>query len=413
MRSSVATLARSVSMFRRWERAATGVSGMSDLTHDFPPLEVFIKSDKDRASRDLCQTQITKDAGKTRMKRMDHWERLAAAIEGTECDHPPVSFWRHWPEDDQNPGALADVTVRWQRRHDFDLVKFMPAGTYGVEDWGARSQYVPSIWGHRTVIDSHLIQLADWANLKRLDPHHGSLGRQIEALRLAAGELGGRVPILQTIFSPLTTAYKLRGEQLFTDLKTHPDLVEPALRVIAETTVDFANASLEAGAHGVFFATQCGVHELMSVTDHRRYGEHFDRAVFAGLSSGARFNMVHVHGENTMFDTFAAYPVQMLNWHDQITAPSLAAGLEKFGGLAVGGLDELGALARGPIEQIRADVRAALVATQGRRLMLGPGCVLSIETPDENIRVALETVRSRGSCGFPPGQDYVLTPHQI
>ena len=63
---------------------------------------------------------------------MDHWQRIEAAIAGTATDRVPVALWRHFPVDDQDPGKLAAHTLDWQRAWDFDLVKFMPSGTYGI-----------------------------------------------------------------------------------------------------------------------------------------------------------------------------------------------------------------------------------------------------------------------------------------
>jgi len=72
---------------------------------------------------------------------VDHWQRIKAAIAGAATDRLPVALWRHFPVDEQDPGKLAAHTLAWQRAWDFDLVKFMPSGTYGIEDWGARTAY--------------------------------------------------------------------------------------------------------------------------------------------------------------------------------------------------------------------------------------------------------------------------------
>ena len=74
---------------------------------------------------------------------MDHWERLERVIAGEEVGCLPVSFWQHFPTHDQEASALAAATVAWQRRFDLDFVKFMPSGTYGVEDWGWRPSLRP------------------------------------------------------------------------------------------------------------------------------------------------------------------------------------------------------------------------------------------------------------------------------
>jgi hypothetical protein len=145
---------------------------------------------------------------------MDHWARIEAAVAGRVVDRVPVALWKHFPHDDQDAGKLAARTLEWQRAWDFDLVKFMPSGTYGVEDWGARTVFDGAANGARVVAEPGVKRAEDWPRLARLDPARGVLGAQNAALALAAKELKGSVPILQTVFSPLTTARKLRGEAL-------------------------------------------------------------------------------------------------------------------------------------------------------------------------------------------------------
>ncbi|HEX5611276.1 MAG TPA: uroporphyrinogen decarboxylase, partial [Burkholderiales bacterium] len=129
---------------------------------------------------------------------MDHWSRIEAAIAGAATDRPPVALWRHFPHDDQDAQKLAVRSLDWQRKWDFDLVKFMPSGTYGVEDWGARSVYEGAANGARAVVVPGLAKPEEWRRLSRLDVAKGVLGAQNQSLALVAKELRGEVPILQT-----------------------------------------------------------------------------------------------------------------------------------------------------------------------------------------------------------------------
>jgi uroporphyrinogen decarboxylase len=324
---------------------------------------------------------------------MDHWGRIEAAIAGTAVDRVPVALWRHFPGDDQDPGKLAARTLAWQRAWDFDLVKFMPSGTYSVEDWGARSAFEGAPNGARVVTEPGVRRPEDWLALPRLDPRKGVLGAQNEALALAARELGGAVPILQTVFSPLTTARKLAGEALFDHLRAHPQALESGLRVITDTTIEFALAALAAGAHGFFFATQLATEDALSAAEQRRFGERYDLEFFAALRGKTRLNLLHLHGENPMFDALASYPVEMMNWHDRLTPPRLADALARFGGALVGGLEERELLVHGPAGALRAQVREAIAQTGGRRLVVGPGCVAALAAPDENIHAVIDEAR--------------------
>jgi len=323
------------------------------------------------------------------MQPMNPWQRIEAAIAGSVTDRPPVALWRHFPEDDQHPDKLTAHTLDWQRKWDFDLVKFMPSGTYGVEDWGAISAYRGGANGAREVVVPAVTRTEDWLRLHDLDVRQGSYGRQNQALAAAARQLNGAVPMLQTVFSPLTTARKLSSEKLFADLRCAPDALEQALRVITGVTIRFALDALEAGAHGVFFATQLATYRLLSAQEYERFGKAYDLQVLTALRGKARLNMLHAHGHDIMFNLLADYPVEMLNWHDRVTEPSLGAAAQRFPRLLVGGLNENGALLKGNEQGIEAEVRDALAQTGRRRLMVSPGCVLPIAVPEANIRAAI------------------------
>lgn len=324
---------------------------------------------------------------------MDHWTRIEAAIAGQPADRVPVALWRHFPADDQDPAKLAARTLEWQRAWDFDLVKFMPSGTYSVEDWGAKSVFEGAANGARAIREPGVKRAGEWRRLPRLDPHKGVLGAQNRALARAAAELRGAVPILQTVFSPLTTARKLAGEALLAQLRGDPDALEAGLRIITDTTIEFALAALGAGAHGLFFATQLATTDTLSVAEYQRFGVRFDREVLAAVNGKAKINMLHIHGENVMFDLLSAYPVEMINWHDRLTAPTLKEGMGRFKGAVVGGVEERELLASGSVQALRAQVRDAIAQTDGRRLVVGPGCVAAIAAPEQNIRAVIEEAR--------------------
>jgi uroporphyrinogen decarboxylase len=325
---------------------------------------------------------------------VNHWQRLEAAILGQSTDQVPVALWRHMPNDDLDPGKLAAYTVAFQKKWDCDLVKFMPSGTYGVEDWGAVTEY-RGLWnGAREVMKPAVKHTGDWARLPDLDVRKGSYGRQNQALAAAAKELGGDVPILQTVFSPLTTARKLATEGLFADIRRSPDTVHKALALITDVTIRFALDAMAAGAHGVFLATQLASYRMLQESEYAAFGRAYDLKVLEALRGKAKFNMLHVHGEDIMFDLMADYPVEMINWHDRLTEPGLGKASQRFPRLLVGGINESRTLLEGSLADVENQVRDAIKQTGGRRLMIGPGCVLPIAASDERIATAVRAARS-------------------
>lgn len=325
--------------------------------------------------------------------QMTHWERVTAAVAGQAVDRVPVSLWHHFPDIDLDPVRLAEACFRWQRTYDFDLVKFMPAGTYSVEDWGATSAYIGVPNGTRTVTRHGVTSAEQWPRLARLSPQQGRLGQEVKALALAAEAFKGDVPLLQTVFSPLTTALKLAGDRVFADLRRHPDLFEAGLAIIAEATLGFARACLRSGAHGLFFATQCASYRLLNEAEHRRFGLGYDRLVLDGVRGEAKFILLHLHGNDVMFDQVRDYEADMVNWHDRRSELDLAGAMSRFDGMLVGGVNEATTLPKGPVEAIRSEVRDAIAQTGGRRLLIAPGCVVPIATPDAHYRAVIDAVK--------------------
>nr|WP_245180187.1 uroporphyrinogen decarboxylase family protein [Cupriavidus sp. LEh25] len=315
-------------------------------------------------------------------------------MRGDALDQIPVSLWRHFPADDMDAGKLARHTVAWQEKWGFDFVKFMPPGTYSVEDWGATTAYAGAANGARVVTDAAVKRTDDWRNIRPLSARAGSWGQQNVALAEAARALNGSAPILQTVFSPLTTARKLATDRLFADIRCNPDAVEAALRVITDVTIEFCLDAIRAGAHGIFLATQLASHRLLSVAEYERFGATYDREIFDAIKGRCQLNMLHAHGDDIMFDLLSGYPIQLFNWHDRLTDPDLRRARKKFPQVLVGGLNEHETLIHCLPEDIAREVEDAVDQTDGRHLIIGPGCVLPVATTDRAIQAVLDSARN-------------------
>lgn len=326
------------------------------------------------------------------MTEMSKEERIKAAIGGEPVDRPPVALWRHFPGDDQRPEDLAAATVAFQRKHDFDFVKVTPASSFCVRDWDVQDRWLGSLEGTRDYVHYPVHSPDDWHKLALLDPVQGRLGAQLRCLRLIAGELGEETPFIQTIFNPLSQAKNLAGkERLLVHLRRHPDAVRAGLEIITETTVRFVSAVRETGAAGLFYAVQHAQYGLLSEEEYATFGRPYDLRVLEA-AQGLWLNVLHLHGVDVMFDLLADYPVQVINWHDRETWPTLAEGQRRFSGAVCGGLQRWEVVVRGDPAQVQAQAADAISQTGGRRFILGTGCVTPIVAPTSNIRAARQAV---------------------
>jgi uroporphyrinogen decarboxylase len=307
-------------------------------------------------------------------------------------DHAPVALWRHFPVDDQTPEGLAAATLAFQKIFDFDLVKVTPESSFCLKDWGARDEWRGATEGTRDYTNRVIQRPEDWARLPILDPTSGYLAAQLTCLRLLVKELGPDTPVIQTIFNPLSQAKNLvGGADLLVHMRRFPDALHSGLKTITDTTLRFIEAAIQTGISGVFYAVQHAQYGLLSEKEFLEFGRAYDLELLAPAKE-LWLNMLHLHGTEVMFDKVTDYPVSVINWHDRETSPSLAEAQAQFPGVVCGGLRREETMVLGSPEQVRAEARDALQSTQGKRFILGTGCVLPITAPYGNIMAARRSV---------------------
>jgi len=322
-------------------------------------------------------------------------QRLEACLSGGIPDRPPVALWRHFPVDDQAPEGLAQAAYDFQRSYDFDLVKLTPASSFCLKDWGVQDEWQGSSEGTRTYTRRVIHAPDDWERLAVLDPYAGFLGEQLTCLNLLITELDSSddpAPVLQTIFNPLSQAKNLAGgEVLLLHLRKYPQALHAGLKVIVESTCRFLEAASRTGIAGIFYAVQHASYDLLSDQEYEIFGKPYDLQILS-TAQNLWLNMLHLHGENVMFEKFLDYPVSVLNWHDRDTYPSLQEAQKLFRGAVCGGLQREKTMVLGNSVQVTAEAHDAIRSTGNNRFILGTGCVLPIIAPRGNILAARRSV---------------------
>jgi uroporphyrinogen decarboxylase len=325
-------------------------------------------------------------------KQVSHRTRLESYLSGNTSVGVPVALWRHFPVDDQAPETLAAAHIDFQKAYDFDLLKVTPASSYFAKGWGVRDEWRGIVEGTRDYTHRVIQNEQDWVHLQVISPDRGSLGESLAALRVITRELGPDVPVIQTIFSPLSQAKNLVGrEDLIVHLRRYPDALHAGLKTICESTIRYIEAARETGIAGIFYAVQHAQFGLLSRQEYAEFGRVYDLPVLEAAQE-LWLNLLHLHGEQVMFDDFIDYPVAIINWHDQDTPPSLAEGKKRFSRLVCGGLQRERNIVLGSPDEITRLARQAFIETDGERLLLGTGCVVPITAPRANILAARRSV---------------------
>ena len=323
---------------------------------------------------------------------MNKKDRIRAAVLGEKPDCLPYSFWSHLPDVDLDPVLLADKTYQFYKTYDIDFIKTMNNGMYAIEDYGCEIDFSAiEKGGVAKVVRTPIQCAADWEKLSVCPIDQGSLARELTYLKLLLEKVREEnVPVLFTIFSPITIADKLSGKQLLSHIaEGHGEAVHKALRVITETTANLAQQALRLGADGIFFASQMSTYDAMHSKEYVEYGKPYDLTVLEAASSGW-FNTLHAHGNNIMFEVLRDYPVAAFNWHAGETLPTLDEARALTGKCLMGGLQRMD-ITNNNKNEVQHQIFECLRMLGGRNLILTPGCVIRHPLDNEMLAFVKRT----------------------
>ena len=311
-------------------------------------------------------------------------DKVVALLEGRNT-RPCISMWKHFPLVDRIPRQFVQKTLAFQETHNWAFVKLCYNGLYSIEDWGSIIKWPGKEDETGFVADYFIKKSKDWDRLQPLSVQEDALAREIAVTKEVVNAMKGRVPVLGTVFSPLTTACKMSGQIILDHIRGNSQSLTKALEVITHTTREFAGELVKAGVDGIFFATQMGTTDLLTVEEYGAFGIPYDLSVLDVIQGKTWFNVLHIHGSRPMLAELKNYPVQGINWHDRRVAANLTLARQITDKVLIGGIDEHGVMAHGDERVLRAHIREAVEQEGGARLILGPGCVVPLKIPEEKL----------------------------
>jgi uroporphyrinogen decarboxylase len=330
---------------------------------------------------------------------MSKFDLIKEVFLGNPVEQVPISLWKHHPEVDRTPEGLAKSDTEFHKRFDHDLLKISFFGHYPCIDFGCKAVYDGAVTGSTTLTEAAIHSVEDWETLEPLDVNEGEFGKQVRAVELIREYAHGRVPTMATVFDPTMVADKICDKQFTKYADEHPEVMHGALELITDVMVDFARATLEAGSDGLFIASQ---HSTLASVSDEQYNEFvypYDNELISRVRRKAKFAVVHLHArepdEEIRFDKIARMAgVDGINWEDQTSALSLAQGKKTARKAVFGGIDHNGIFRTGTPEEAEEQILKAIEEAGTRRLVVAPGCVITVDTPIENIQAVVDAVRA-------------------
>lgn len=303
-------------------------------------------------------------------------ELVKAAIRGEKLKSIPYAIWSHMPDVDRDVPAIVQRTYDFYKAYDVDIVKTMNNGMYSVEDFGCEIDFSDVAKGGVAKVISTPIKCADdWLTIKEVSIEKGALKRELTYLHDLLERLKGEeVPVVFTVFSPMTTANKLCGGKVLDYIaQGYGPQIHEALKEITKTTVKLVECAIELGADGIFLASQMSSYQICDESCYKEFGAPYDTQLI--MASKGWCNILHSHGTNIMFDILKDYPVQIFNWHAWETLPSVEEVSCFVGKTIMGGIDRMD-ITNGHKNEVRHQIYETIKQTHGRNLILSPGCVI-------------------------------------
>lgn len=308
------------------------------------------------------------------MAQMTRRERCMAAVNGQPVDRVPVGFWYHFKLDHPSAQPLAEAELAFAKKYDPDFLKVMHDLWLDLPD------------GLTLIEDPE-----DWRRLRPLNPREGNFAEQIKALRAIKHGLTKDMPIIDTVFNPYASANKLCGKKLMEHFRANPDAVRQGLQAITISLADYAAAWIEEGGDGIYYALDGAQTTNMSEDEYREIFMPLDKMVLNRIMAAGEFNLLHIHGENIMFDMLHDLPSSVLVWSDKLTPPSLREGRGMHQGCIAGGINEMTFHEKTPSE-ILDEAQSAIAEAGSTGFILTPGCAISTDSPEENIFALRQSV---------------------
>jgi len=316
---------------------------------------------------------------------MDKRERVLAVMNGQKPDKVPSGFWLHFGPEAFHGEKAVSTHLRFFEDSKTDICKIM------------NENLIPQ--------DHELKTAADWSNLQPLKTDSEGFIRQVELVRTVADAVKDKVFLLATIHGVVASAshlvggpnlYDVNRKILVRHLRENPEGMKHGLRIITDYLVALAQACLDAGADGIYYAALGGERAMFDDHEFAEVIRPLDLQVLEAADGRTCYNVLHICKEHVNLERYLGYPGEVVNWGIHERNPSLTEGKAIFPGkILLGGLDDRsGVLVDGSKEDITAAVHAVLDEMGDELFFLGADCTLPSDIDLNRIRLAVDAVNS-------------------
>jgi uroporphyrinogen decarboxylase len=305
--------------------------------------------------------------------------------------------------------SSADLLVRGQvaayRHYGHDIINVGP-GLSGIpEAFGAKVALPANSTPY--VAEPALQDLAGIARLKSPDPESSArLPLFLQAAERAVREVGDEVFVSMTVAAPFTTACNIYGtERLLRELSKNAEQVHELLHIVTDVILSFCRAAIARGARiGLADPTASG--SVISTRAFETFAYPYLCELVQGVKAtpGGAAPTIHICGRSQRIWTHLADTgTSALSVDDvvDLAETKVAVGNRIA---VIGNIRPTATMYLGTPEDVRHNARECLQKAfdTPKGVVLGLGCGLPVNTPQENVLALVQAAREYGR--------YPLTP---
>lgn len=325
-------------------------------------------------------------------------QRIKALLDGSPIDRTPIGGWYHMPLVDRNVTDFTRELIASTDLNHWDFIKIMTNGHFYTEAYGGEIEFsrVGTQW-NGTIKKYPIRSAEDARTLPVLDISNPVWQRELQIVRNLKAHYQDRLPIVATIFNPLTAVQECVGSldpaPILRLMVEDPDALHKALEAMTQTNFIYLDALFEEGIDGIFLANQYSMSHILTDIQYEEFCQPYEARILEHCKGHTWFNMAHIHGScNLRMAPYFAYGsdvLQALNWEScPVGVPeqeivSIADVRAQSDKIIIAGFDQNNDFLtpENDREAVKAVLKRrfleALKENGSNRFVFGPGCCLA------------------------------------
>jgi len=296
-----------------------------------------------------------------------------------------------------NGQLLAKAHIASYQKFRYDVVRIFTDLYVQAEAMGAKVHYPVDETAYLETPAIELVSQID--NLQPANPYRdGNLPHQLEAMKIAVDAIGHEVPITGALIGPFTNAAFLIGtENLVRLVGKNPEAVHKLCEVSLQTTLAYAKAIIDLGCTPSLTDAMSST-TVISPKQFQEFSLPYLKRVIDYIHSRGKSVTLHICGKTAkIWEPMCDAGADCLSIDN---AASLLEAKAKVGSRAglMGNIKPSEVMLQGTPDDARKAVYQCV--SEGfdnpKGYIVASGCSLPTETPFENIKAMLDSVREIG-----------------